>query len=119
MPTLTFEILAPFTVQQHGRVTTWQPGQRMILSPEHARRVLARVREKVRLLDGDLVGQIVTWESPLFGLLQATVLATVPDGVRVIHPLTEVKCVIPVTWLRVTPMPDETADLKKETERPT
>jgi hypothetical protein len=105
MSTLTLEVLAPFTVRQHGHVTTWQPGQRMILSQEKARRVLACVGNKVRMVesnrvDGDLLGQIVTWESPLFGLLRATVLQDLLDGVRVFHPLTEMECVIPMTWLR-------------------
>jgi hypothetical protein len=48
----------------------------------------------------DLTGQIVSWESPLFGLLRATVLQVLHDGVLVFHPLTERECVIPVTWLR-------------------
>ena len=39
------------------------------------------------------------WDSPLFGLLSATVEEDLPNGVRVLHPLTEVECVIPTTWL--------------------
>jgi hypothetical protein len=53
MSTLTLEVLAPFTVQQNGRVTTWHPGQHMTLSQEKARRVLDRVGGKVRVLEGD------------------------------------------------------------------
>ena len=49
---------------------------------------------------GDLIGRIVSWDSPLFGLISATVQEDLPNGVRVIHPLTEVECVIPTTWLR-------------------
>jgi hypothetical protein len=49
----------------------------------------------------DLTGHIVTWESPLFGLLSATVQEDLQDGVRVFHPLTERECVIPATWLRI------------------
>ncbi len=105
MSTLILEVVAPFTVQQDGRVTLWAPGQQMRLSLEKARRVLACVGNKVRMVesnraDGDLTGQIVSWESPLFGLLSATVLENILNGVRVVHPLTERECVIPTTWLR-------------------
>lgn len=103
MSTLTLEVLAPFTVQQNGLVTTWHPGQRMILSDEKARRVLACVGAKVRLLAGDRLGHIVTWTSPfLWGEMRATVLEDLGHGVRVVHPVTAVECVIPTTWLRST-----------------
>jgi hypothetical protein len=52
MSTWTLEVLAPFTMQQHGQITTWQPGQRMTLPQEKAQRVLDYVGDKVRLLDG-------------------------------------------------------------------
>jgi hypothetical protein len=103
MSTLTLEVLAPFTVQQHGLVTTWHPGQRMTLSHEKARRVLACVGAKVRLLDGDRLGHIITWTSPfLWGEMRATVLEDLGHGVRVVHPVTAVECVIPTTWIRFT-----------------
>jgi hypothetical protein len=53
MSTLTLEVLAPFTVRQHGQITTWHAGHRVTLSQEKAQRVLARVGDKVRVLDGD------------------------------------------------------------------
>jgi hypothetical protein len=54
------------------------------------------------VVDTTLLGHIVTWESPLFGLLRATVLEDLREhGIRVFHPLTERDCVIPVDWLRL------------------
>jgi hypothetical protein len=50
-------------------------------------------------IDGDLTGcRMVTWDSPWFGLLGATVQEDLPNGMRVLHPLTDVECVIPTTW---------------------
>lgn len=117
MSTLTLEVLAPFTVQQHGQVTTWYPGQRMILSHEKARRVLASVGTKVRLLAGDRLGHIVTWTSPwLWGAMRATVLEDLGHGVRVVHPVTGVTCVIPTAWLtnnEPQPVPDTLAGSRR------
>lgn len=115
MSTWTLEVLAPFTVQEHGQITTWQRGQRMTLPHDKARRVLACVGRKVRLLTRALTGHIVTWESPLFGVLRATVLDDLPAGVRVVHPLTDLDCVIPHAWLREgTSAENETRETVKE-----
>jgi hypothetical protein len=106
MSTLTLEVLAAFTVRQYGQVTTWHPGKRVTLSPDKAQRVIERVGNKVRVVTStrvgsDLTGQIVTWESPwLWGEMRATVLEDLGHGVQVVHPVTAVTCVIPMTWLR-------------------
>lgn len=51
-------------------------------------------------VEGDLTGHIVIWESPLFwGEMRATVLEDLGHGVRCVHPLTEMECVIPRAWL--------------------
>ena len=63
-------------------------------------KLLAKVPDKVRVIEGVQVGEVVTWNSPLFGLLSATVQASFPHGVEVVHPLTDVPCIIPLTWLR-------------------
>ena len=81
------------------------PGQPVELSDDRAARLLEKAPGRVRVVvsayraDGNLIGRIVSWESPLFGLLSATVQEDLPNGVRVVHPLTEVTCVIPTTWL--------------------
>ena len=55
---------------------------------------------KTKYIPNDRTGQIVEWTSPLFwGEMRATVLEDLGYGVRVIHPLTEVECVIPTAWL--------------------
>lgn len=84
------------------------PGHPVNLPEGRAVRLLEKAQGRVRLVksangrDGNLKGQVVTWESPLFGLLSATVMEDLVNGVRVIHPLTERDCVIPTTWLRFT-----------------
>jgi len=51
MSTLTLEVLAPFTVRQDGKRTTWHPGKRVTLSPEKAQLVIKRVGKKVRVVE--------------------------------------------------------------------
>jgi hypothetical protein len=81
------------------------PGHPVELPDSRAARLLEKAPGRVRVVesanrvDGDLIGRIVSWDSPLFGLLSATVQEDLPNGVRVFHPLTEVECVIPTTWL--------------------
>lgn len=85
------------------------PGQPVELSDDRATRLLEKAPGRVRLVKegngsgSNLAGQVVTWDSPLFGVLSATVHEDLPRGVRVLHPLTEIECVIPTTWLRFTP----------------
>ena len=80
-------------------------GQPVELPDDRAARLLEKAPGRVRVVetanraDGNLIGRIVSWESPLFGLLSATVQEDLPNGVRVCHPLTEVTCVIPKMWL--------------------
>jgi len=107
---MTIECIgSPFTYRwPHGEVRL-VPGSPVDLPNDRAARLLekapGRVRkvESVRGVANNLVGQIVTWESPLFGLLRATVLQVLQDGILVFHPLTERECVIPLTWLRHSP----------------
>ncbi len=81
------------------------PGQPVDLPDDRAARLLGKAPGRVQAVepatdtDGDLLGRIVSWDSPLFGLLNATVQEVLPNGVRVFHPLTEIECVIPTTWL--------------------
>jgi hypothetical protein len=55
MSILTLEVIEPFTVKEHGQVSSWQVGQRMALSPEKAQRVLDRVGDKVRIVEPDAI----------------------------------------------------------------
>jgi hypothetical protein len=82
------------------------PGHPVELPDGRAVRLLEKAPGRVRVVvesanevEGDLTGRRVIWDSPLFGLLSATVQEDLPNGVRVLHPLTEVECVIPTTWL--------------------
>jgi hypothetical protein len=93
---------APFTYRWPNGCVRLAPGCPVSLPDERAARVLTKMPGRVRILavDQTLLGQIVRWESRMFwGEMRATVLEDLGHGVRVIHPLTEVECTIPKTWL--------------------
>ena len=85
------------------------PGKPISLPDDRALRLLGKAPGRVRQVKaqnngiGTLIGQVVTWDSPLFGQLSATVHEDLMEGVRVVHPLTEIECVIPIAWLRFSP----------------
>jgi hypothetical protein len=94
---------------QTGQEVYLHPGLPVELTDDAGRQLLRKAGGKVRLVESStrrkdaLTGQIVTWDSPLFGVLRATVHEDLPHGVWVLHPLTAVECVIPRTWLRLSP----------------
>jgi hypothetical protein len=96
----------PFTYRWPNGEVRLAPGHPVELPDDRAARLLEKAPGRVRVvesankIDGDLTGRIVSWESPLFGLLRAAVLEDLPHGVRVFHPLSEMECVIPTIWLR-------------------
>ena len=95
---------APFTYRWPTGEVRLVPGHPVELPEDRVARLLEKALGRVRVVespraDGDLIGRIVSWDSPLFGLLSAPVQEDLPNGVRVFHPLTEVTCVIPTTWL--------------------
>ncbi len=53
------EVVEPFTVREHGQVSSWQVGQRMVLSPEKAQRVIERVGNKVRVVEHDTMDHAI------------------------------------------------------------
>ena len=95
------EALKPLRVKlPSGEVRHLRPGQRSEFTREDGERLLERAAGKVRIVEDSItVGMVVTWDSPLFGLLSATVQEALPSGVVVVHPLTDVECTIPVSWV--------------------
>ena len=77
------------------------PGQPIDLPEPLARKLLARVPEKVRLAHDEIrPGMWIEWLSPALHACQAEVLVLHPEGiVEVFHPLTEILCRIPVSWV--------------------
>lgn len=101
---MRIEALKPLRVTlRSGEIRYLKPGKPAQFTCEDGARLLECAPGKVRLLDDQLdVGMIMSWESPLFGLLSATALEVLPHGVKVFHPLTDRDCVIPLTWIRET-----------------
>ncbi len=96
---------SPFTYRWPDGEVHLSRGRPVDLPDDRAARLLAKAPGRVRVVKAatrsasQLTGQIVTWDSPLFGLLSATVHEDFQHGVKVIHPLTDLPCVIPRTWL--------------------
>lgn len=103
---MTIECIGPAFIYRwpHGAVRL-APGCPVDLPDGRAARLLEKAPGRVRVVKkatrtgSDITGQIVTWDSPVVGLLRATVLEDLGHGVRVFHPLAERECVIPATWL--------------------
>jgi hypothetical protein len=76
------------------------PGQPVDVEPERARRILAKLGDRVRAVGASQPGQVVTWDSPLFGTCTGEVLATYPDGSALAwHPSTGRLAKIPPEWM--------------------
>jgi hypothetical protein len=76
------------------------PGQPVDVEPERARRILAKLGERVRPVGVPQPGEAVMWESPLFGPCTGEVLASYPDGsVLGWHPTTDRLVKIPAEWI--------------------
>jgi hypothetical protein len=96
-----------FLYRWPGGEVRLEPGRPIDLPDERAKRLLdkapgrVRVVESTKRINGDLTGHIVVWHSPLFrGEMRATALEDLGHAVRVFHPMTEVECVIPTSWLK-------------------
>jgi hypothetical protein len=100
---LLVEALAPLAVRlPNGTITRLAPGIPVDFPDEQAKRLLDRAGGKVRAVGlgpKSLAGYVVTWDSPLFGLLSGLVLEDHGRTVTVHHPWTEREATIPRTWL--------------------
>ena len=83
-----------------GQEFLLKPGCPVDIPDEAAKSLLNKAGAQVRVVEDSIrAGQIAEWDSPLFGLVAGVVLEVLPHGVRVLHPLTEIECVIPASWL--------------------
>ncbi|MCS6305996.1 MAG: hypothetical protein H8K07_20375 [Nitrospira sp.] len=57
MSTLTIEVLESVTIKKNGQVESWHPGQRVTLPPEQAKRIMAQIGHKVRLIDDEAMDE--------------------------------------------------------------
>jgi hypothetical protein len=71
------EVVEPFTVKEHGQVSSWQVGQRMVLSPEKVQRIIDRVGSKVRVVNQQ------TMDHAIGTVVQASLEFQTEAGMRV------------------------------------
>ena len=93
----------PFAVKIDGQLVQLLPGAPMEFPDDQGLKLLAKAEGRIRLVSGLTAmtpGAVITWESPLFGLLSGPVITVLEGGVTVMHPLSEVPCTIPTSWVR-------------------
>jgi hypothetical protein len=103
----------PFVYRWPGGSVRLEPGKPIDLPPDRAAKLLARAQGRVRPVEGApsspvlKAGVWVEWLSPALPAQRGEILAIHPDGTfDVHHPLTEILCHLPVTWItRVLPAP--------------
>jgi hypothetical protein len=103
---LLIRALIPLRVRLPQGEIRLEPGTPMDIPEIQARKLLDRAKGKVRPVltrayhGEDLtVGEMVEWDSPLFGLLRALILEDKGEYVMVQHPLTNRQAVVPKRWL--------------------
>ena len=86
------------------------PNQVLEVPEESVRRLLARTPDDVQVVTPNVSavrpGDIVSWQSPLFGVLHGDVVEIDVDHVTTRNPVTETQTRIPMAWI-VRPAPLE------------
>ena len=93
----------PLAVKIEGRLVHLRPGTPVEFTDDQGLKLLAKSQGRIRVVSGQTpitTGAMITWESPLFGLLSGRVLTVLDRGVTVLHPLSEELCTIPRGWVR-------------------
>ena len=93
----------PLAVKIDGRLVHLRPGTPVEFTDDQGLKLLAKAQGRIRMISGQTpmtIGTMITWDSPLFGLLSGPVLAVLGGGVTVLHPLSEEPCTIPRGWIR-------------------
>jgi hypothetical protein len=101
---VTLETIArPLVVKIDGRLVHLRPGTPVEFTNDQGLKLLAKAQGRIRVISGQTplaTGALITWDSPLFGLLSGPVLMVLDGGVTVMHPLSEEPCTIPRSWVR-------------------
>lgn len=93
----------PVAVKIDGRLVHLRPGTPVEFTDDQGLKLLAKAKGRIRVVSGQTAmtpGTVITWESPLFGLLSGPVMTVLDEGVTVMHPLSEELCTIPRGWVR-------------------
>ena len=93
----------PLAVKIDGRLVHLRPGTPVEFTDDQGLKLLAKAQGRIRMISGQTpmtIGTMITWDSPLWGLLSGPVLAVLGGGVTVLHPLSEEPCTIPRGWIR-------------------
>ncbi len=92
-----------FAVRIAGRLVHLLPGAPVEFTDDQGLKLLAKAKGRIRMVAERTAmtpGAIITWESPLFGLLSGPVITVLDGGVTVTHPLSWEPCTIPRGWVR-------------------
>ena len=102
---MLIEALTPLTIRLPEGEVRLRPGEPFELSDQCALKLMECAPGRVRRVGvttqaGSLLGQVIQWDSPLFGLLSGLVQDDYGDRVVILHPLTEQVATIPKAWVR-------------------
>ena len=99
---MLIEALSTFTVRlPNGLLQRLCPGQPIDLPDPVALRLLERASGMVRAITRPVQGEVITWESPLFGMCEGRVLGILDAQCLLVeHPRLEVPAVILFEWVR-------------------
>lgn len=105
---MLIEVLTPLSIRLPEGDLRLRPGKPVELSDQCALKLMERAPGKVRRVGvtaqaSSLLGHVVKWDSPLFGLLSGYVQEDHGDRVTILHPLTEQVATIPKAWVRPQP----------------
>ena len=99
---MLIEALTSFTVRlPSGLLQRFVAGQAIDLPEPMAMRLLERARGKVRAITRPLQGDVIAWQSPLFGFCEGRVLGILDAQCLLVeHPRLEAPAVILLKWVR-------------------
>jgi hypothetical protein len=87
-------------VRSEGKLYILKPGHPIDFPVLQASKLIIKARGRVRPI-GIVPGELIVWNSPLFGELRGEVLCLRDDAhVDVYHPLTNELARIPLSWLQ-------------------
>jgi hypothetical protein len=103
--TLMIQVLCRIRIKYSNVDVVLEPGKSLELPDDKGHKLLQLAQGKVRLMEEPAIsaGDVVEWDSPLFGLLRGYLIAVQNNHAVVFHPLTEAPATIPFQWVMKRP----------------